>query len=364
MDELYAVFWEQVHYSGFLQRRLYTSADGKKLKGMEGSWSRSYVELKGPILRCWCATSCDPNPAAISRLKEEALSHSEMEYGSMDIRSISFEILEDFAVDRDVYNAFSLNYAEGMDKVQFMAVNSSVAKEWINILLKVSKEAEIFDQRYTLRLLASTEVPIFADITLPVPPETLLRWPGSGRWTRVVLSVEAKRGLLHRAVSNSQSNGKSKCIYLYEDMRRKTCLARLAKITGVYALHQSSSELGCYDLIVEGEGKLKSSKLTGLRLTERAWLRTDSQELWLRWINVLRNIFELCTPKSILATLEVEHGQPSVTKPARSTVTTTSDSSMRSDINRLSDDLRRTSIDPWRKAQRGMLTVLVSCPSI
>lgn len=299
MDDLFSLFYEKVYCSGFLQRRIYQEPDGRRPTTIEvRDWRRVYVELKGPLLRFWRASACDADLAMIERLKREALGNEEIELEPIDLRMAMLEPLEDYRLERTLFNAFSINYSVGLNKIHFQAPNSTAVREWKAAIVKASKEALLLDQRYSLRMQMSPEAPLYADTMLPEPSVILLRWPGSTRWKEVWLAIEAKRGFLHRHQSSSL---KMRCIYIYEDEAKKHCIGRLGSITAVYAMHMITGDLDNHDFVIEAIGKQKSSSLQGLKNTERVWMRSHSREVMIRWIVALRNAFEIVMPNGVVA---------------------------------------------------------------
>lgn len=299
MDDLFSLFYDKVYCSGFLQRRIYQEPDGRRPTTIEvRDWRRVYVELKGPLLRCWRASACDADSAMIERLKREALSSDDIELEPIDLRMAMLEPLEDYRLERTLFNAFSINYSAGLNKVHFQAPNSTAVREWKAAIVKASREALLLDQRYSVRIQMSPETPLYSDTMLPEPSKILLKWPGSMRWKEVWLAIEAKRGFLHRHRSSSL---KMRCIYIYEDEAKRHCIGRLGSVTAVYAMHMITGDLDNHDFVIEAIGKQKSSSLEGLKATERAWMRSHSREVMIKWIVALRNAFEIVTPNGVVA---------------------------------------------------------------
>jgi hypothetical protein len=241
--------------------------------------------------------------ASITRLKREATLNVELEYEPLDVRIATLEVLADFRVDKTTHSAFSMNHADGMSKVHFMAMNSTNAKEWRAAILRSAKESSLLDQRYTAGLLALPSAPLYSDKLLPDPPLLQLRWPGSREYFDAYLRIEAKKGFKHSGMRGRRS---FKCVYLYADWRNKNCIARLMRVSGVHALYSGHENDGEFDILIEAEGKLKSSKIGGLKTTTRAWFRAPSSEMRMKWIALLRNAFELCTSPTVLATTDLE----------------------------------------------------------
>lgn len=312
MDDLHKVFREKSYQAGFLLRRQYLDSTGKKSSKNEREWVRCYLELRGPILSCWRAGACNADAASITRLLQTARLKTDMEFPLIDLRSATLELLKDFSIDSTTHNCFSINYHAGMEKVQFMALNSTTCRNWTGAIESSTKEAYVIDQRYTALILNEPSQAVMIEGIFPDPPEVKILWPGGIDWIQAYIWVEGKKGLKHSGVRDKKSY---KCIYIYSDLLRKSCLARLMRITSIYAMSGCDGQQDTFDFILEGAGKRKSSKLGGLEITTRAFFRVNSSSLRLHWISALRNTFEVFTSPTVLAITEADGSLGKITSP-------------------------------------------------
>lgn len=298
MDDLYLVFQEKLYISGFLQRREYVGKDGKRRKGDDRAWIRCYIELRGPILKCWRGTSCDADPLAISRLKDEATVNKEMTFADIDTRMVEVKEVKDFAIDRETHNAIAVCNAEGINVIHLMASNSTLAKQWYMALLRGANESYLVDQRYTMEVLNGGEASSFGDFLLPDPPVLEIKWPGSMEWLPCHLSIEAKKpsGFL-------SSTPRVKCVYIYsiEGRGSKKKMARLGSLSAVHVFGKFGEQDDRWYFTIEGMGKSKSDRLGQLTIVDKVWFRCRSRPLQIKWVSILRNRFEISNKTSIFS---------------------------------------------------------------
>lgn len=301
MDAVYWLFRDKVYASGFLQRRQYRTVDGERTSGEAAEWERCYVEVQGPWLRCWRAGACDADPSSIARLKDQAIVTASTLFPLIDLRIVTLGKVKDFFIDRSTHNAFALNNTDGMDTIHLMTSKATQKLNWIKAIQLAHKESQIIDQRFTAHILTQPDTPIYVDSILPEHGKIMTRWDGGKEWQYVKLVLQARGGWIGRL--SKTASIKSRCIYIYTSDGE--CLARLTDIKTVYMLAKSDTDIHM-DIVVEASGKRKSEKLKGLKNTNYMWLRCESRQDWIRWTLVLRNVFEITTPKAILDTLDLQ----------------------------------------------------------